>query len=114
MFTSNFECNPALMDTTRAARHEVPLAASYYVLFSNLQQKEQSLPLEGEAQSAGAFWEEDFWSQEELTAAEQRLAESRERCHIRNNAVVSSNANDDEQAWNKFYSQHQTNFFKVQ
>ena len=97
--------------------HEISLAATYYVLFSGLQksnkEKYASSSSGRESQSAGVFWEEDNWTPEEEEAAERRLRESRERCHIRSNAVVPANEKDDEQAWNKFYSQHHTNFFKV-
>ena len=94
-----------------AAKHEVSLAASYYVLFSNLN-SEQETPSQGESQSAGVFWEEDLWTPKEEAEAEQTLIESRERCNIRSNGLVSTDKKEDEQAWNKFYSSHQTNFFK--
>jgi len=57
----------------------------------------------------GGFWEEDEWTPEDERQAERLLEKSRERCSIRSNGIARK---DDAQAWNKFYSSHQTNFFK--
>ena len=107
--------------TANKHRNEVSLSASYYHLFRAQQTTKiasQQHPQES-SPAAGFFWEEDEWTPEETLEAEQLLEASRERCSIRSNGLSgrhdSSNNNrskDDAQAWNKFYSSHQTNFFK--
>lgn len=103
--------------------NEVSLAASYYQLFRGRKQQQQQQPLsssgmglETGGEASAGFWEEDEWTPEETLEAERLLEASRERCSIRSNGLSGrhgvSLGRDDEHAWNKFYSSHQTNFFK--
>ena len=96
--------------------NEVSLTASYYQLFRTRQPRaKEATPAETSQETPAGFWEEDDWTQEEEHEAERLLEQSRERCSIRGNGLsgsLSQQDKDDEQAWNKFYSSHQTNFFK--
>lgn len=98
--------------------NEVSLTASYYQLFRKQQPPSNATGTSSaeNTSAAAGFWEEDDWTPEEEAEAERLLLKSRERCSIRGNGLAGSlsqqdNMKDDEQAWNKFYSSHQTNFF---
>jgi len=55
-------------------------------------------------------WVEDTeWNDEQEAKAETVLRENLERCRIRADDAHNSSS---ESAWNRFYEQHQTNFFK--
>lgn len=100
--------------------NEVSLAASYYHLFRTRQKQQPQSSVTSRVaqhqQESTDFWEEDEWTPEETLEAEQLLEASRERCSIRSNGLSGrhhdNNNKGDAQAWNKFYSSHQTNFFK--
>jgi methyltransferase-like protein 6 len=67
--------------------------------------------------ATASFWEEDDWTPEDEAEAIRILQESRARCSIltRNGSLQSTTSRvekEDEFAWNRFYSRHQTNFFK--
>ncbi|CAB9503803.1 Methyltransferase-like protein 2 [Seminavis robusta] len=95
-------------------KNEMTTGISYYLLFSSNQNSTTSRErTEEEENQPLTFWGEDEWTPQEEAEAETVLQQSRERCSIRSNGVSKRpNAVEDEQAWNRFYSQHQTNFFK--
>jgi SAM-dependent methyltransferase len=60
-------------------------------------------------------WFEDEWTVQDELAASKLLEESCDRCRIRNrNSTTSAlmESSDDIEAWDRFYRNHQTNFFK--
>lgn len=53
------------------------------------------------------FWDEDIWTSQDEQDTIRMLEANKERCRI-----VSSTRESEASAWNRFYRQHQTNFFK--
>jgi len=100
-------------------KNEISLTASYYHLF-RIQHPQQNTTVvatdrtdnttaaAAAAAPSGGFWEEDEWTAQDEEQAERLLQASREKCSLRHHATTNK---EDEQAWNKFYSQHQTRFF---
>lgn len=87
---------------------EVSLAASYYRLYrENSQQPKKQTEKEEE------FWEEDEWTAEEEEKVQAKLDSNKLRCRVVNkNTAETSNHRENAQAWDRFYTSHQTNFFK--
>lgn len=62
---------------------------------------------------AGTFWDEDDWTLDDEQEAKRILEQAQEQCRISlTHKDNRKNDNDDARAWNLFYQQHKTNFFK--
>jgi methyltransferase-like protein 6 len=66
-------------------------------------------------------WVDDEWTLQDEQEAATLLEEAMDRCRIvvvndgsiqRTTKAITKNQNDDIQAWNRFYQNHQSNFFK--
>jgi SAM-dependent methyltransferase len=96
--------------------NELSIAASYYKLFRSGAVKqahgdETSQEMRPETQSSNGFWAEDEWGEEDEAHAQKTLETNREKCTV---PTWESNAREDadSEAWNQFYRDHGTRFFK--
>lgn len=100
--------------------NETSLVASYYYLFrvdlTPRKDVESMELIEEEENNNGGFWAEDEWTAEDEAQAEALLEKSREKCSICNNNLALPlplfKKGEEERAWDTFYAQHQTKFFK--
>ena len=120
---------------------DVSLAVSYYILYAQIehdgqqrnkrkdsagitatneqqQQQQQQQQPSDMIDNEETFWIEDNWSEQDELQVQAMLERNRDRCRA---AVLLDGDDDDNatnemqknsQAWDQFYSQHQTNFFK--
>lgn len=85
---------------------------------SKLSNANASPPSEGEAESAsnGEFWVDDVWTKEDEDKAEEMLRSHEEKCTISSLTMKGFEKKGpkgvDGIAWNKFYQDHGTRFFK--
>jgi SAM-dependent methyltransferase len=105
------------------AETELSVAASYYVYFANQQQQQEVRVVADEpgttssdcdeeehANSNQDFWSEDTWTEGDQVQAEALLQTHTEKCSI---SVLDQQSNEEDgTAWNQFYRDHGTRFFK--
>ena len=105
---------------------ELKLAVSYYHLYNASQNEEpqvsagkktvrETKTVEGSATTAASlFWVEDTsWTEKDESEAKETLRRTAMRCSYRPSGTDQGKEDDyDAAAWNKFYIDHQTNFFK--
>lgn len=96
--------------------NELSIAASYYELFRSGAVKqahddETSKEVGPETQSSNGFWAEDEWGEEDEAHARNILATNREKCIVPS-WESNSKEDADSEAWNQFYRDHGTRFFK--
>lgn len=104
---------------THMSNDEMETAASYYVLYAELDAsvEHQQEQVENEEDGHEA-WAEDYdWTEERIEEARSTLAANEELCDVATSSVKGSyivqqyeqNAGKN---WDDFYSRHQTSFFK--
>ena len=93
-----------MMTTTRDK--ELDLAVSYYQLYSNTDRPINAISKECST-SEECVWVEDEWTLEDEQEAATRLQQAVDRCQVSTRIIE-----DNETAWDRFYSHHQTKFFK--
>ncbi|KAG7362077.1 methyltransferase domain containing protein [Nitzschia inconspicua] len=94
-------------------QNEFSSAAAYYTIFRKGRIQEQACS----SQQTRDFWTEDVWTMEDEEMAQETLQSHLEKCTIPTNHISSSNndghAGDyDANAWDQFYTDHGTRFFK--
>ena len=102
--------------------NELSVAASYYNLFANQKngRRVAQVPTHHDAQGEHAemntdghkeFWVEDIWTEDDESKAEELLQSNLERCSVSKLERKESNG-EDGKAWDQFYRDHGTRFFK--
>jgi SAM-dependent methyltransferase len=105
------------------AGNELSVAAFYCSRFGDHQATETSKKddnnLEAsktnnlEASNKRDFWEEDVWTEEDETKAHQLLQDHLDKCSVSSlDRHDTHKHNNDGEAWNQFYRDHGTRFFK--
>jgi methyltransferase-like protein 6 len=104
--------------SVQMTQNEYSMAASYYSFFNKIKAhnnkhiiKEQEWSASENAASSQDFWTEDVWTALDEKAAEHWLKEHLEKCSIQAKPFQKP-AGNDAKAWDQFYSQHGTRFFK--
>ena len=105
--------------------HDIPLALSYISFYygdssTNTVSSSQKEPKKAKvsptkapntsSDGADILWESFDWDPQEEAEVVQSLEKSQDRCKI--DASLASKVQKDHDAWDSFYSSHQTNFFK--
>jgi SAM-dependent methyltransferase len=100
------------------------LAISYYTLYSNISAEEEEAPPEEPAEPTNErvlIIQDDVWTAQDEEEAAALLERTVDRCRINHLSAALQNLQapsagggllQDGVAWNKFYENHQTNFFK--
>jgi len=101
-------------------KHEFSTAASYYVLFLNQQPSKKNHEKEKSGDVSNKFevcssredgnWEVDHWTKQDDIDAETLLQQHLEKCTI--SSLDDHTHFDDGDAWDKFYHDNGTRFFK--
>ena len=111
--------------------NEFTIATSYYEIFTRNRQtspkesdgcdqkKEATNPMstslqqQQQQQNRQDFWTEDVWTESDEELAQQTLQNHLEKCSI--NSIVNNQTQEEEEdaiAWDQFYKDHGTKFFK--
>lgn len=106
-------------------QNEFSTSAGYYSMFRwsnntplNSQCNAAPVPRSSETEQKQDFWTEDVWTKEDEEMAQQTLQSHLEKCTISSHHMpTNSNNNDyetdyDANAWDQFYADHGTRFFK--
>lgn len=66
--------------------------------------------IDNEAEDAHFLWTTDTWTTQDQAQAQATMARHADKCQL--SAILRRKLPSDTQAWNQFYRQHATNFFK--